>query len=102
MTDTCSLVYLCMSLGLELSHRAEKPGTWLFLLYRTEVIKQCPRLDEVHRPVLFGLHSVLLNFGPTFKIQILNIKVIHKIQDLKIRVSVNTGLAFLPTTLGWS
>lgn len=67
-----------------------------------EVTKQCPRLDEVHRPVLFDLHSILLNFGPTFKIQVLNLKVIHKIQDLKIRVSVNTGLVFLPTTLDWS
>lgn len=82
--------------------QSRKTRTWLFLLYRPEVTKQCPRLGEVHKPVLFGLHGVLLNFGPTFKIQVLNLKVIHKIQDLKIRVSVNTGLAFLPTTLGLS
>lgn len=64
-----------MSLGLGLSDRAERPGSWLFLMYRSGVANWCPRLDVAHRPVLFGLYNVLLN-GLMFKIQVLNLEII--------------------------
>lgn len=68
--------YLYMSLGSGLSDRAERPGPWLFLMYRLGVANWCRRLDVAHKPVLFGLYNVLLNFGLIFKIQILNLEII--------------------------
>lgn len=58
VTAICSS-YLCMPLVLGLSYRAEKPGTELFLVYKSEVANWCLRFDMAHRSVLFGLQSVL-------------------------------------------